>query len=433
MPLIALNSQFFDTVETTLTLPDVTLDHQTQLDWMMMGDPASDPTVLQLSSTLIRIEQPLWLDGASDPVVFEMRISGAGLKPVSSMDALIDSINNGLATGTLNKFAILTGGVEVLSLTMGASGYVLASGAQSFTLSGNLPLSFTQFYDLADLFTTAAKIDLLTRAERLALFDDLAAYSVSGFAFKDGADTLFAVNVSPTTASLTLNGMTISLTGTFPDNFGEDLSLLWDAASNVKTTGDIAALARFAAADLTVTSLTVTDAAGTVLLSVNDPMADTPPTWTVDGRTFDEVRMDDPFRDSVIDGSGGATRSVLAGLDGSDALYGFGASDRLYGGTGNDLLSGGKGGDLLVGGAGRDAMTGGSGGDVFVFNPRDGIDRITDFAEGVDVIRITAASRMGDLQFTRVGADVQIDFRTIHILVEDITIAQLRQIDNFQF
>lgn len=143
--------------------------------------------------------------------------------------------------------------------------------------------------------------------------------------------------------------------------------------------------------------------------------------------------MDDPFRDSVIDGSGGATRSVLAGLDGSDALYGFGASDRLYGGTGNDLLSGGKGGDLLVGGAGRDAMTGGSGGDVFVFNPRDGIDRITDFAEGVDVIRMTAASRLGELQFTRVGADVQIDFRTIHILVEDITIAQLRQIDNFQF
>ena len=143
--------------------------------------------------------------------------------------------------------------------------------------------------------------------------------------------------------------------------------------------------------------------------------------------------MDDPFADNVLNGSGGLTRSVLAGLDGSDALNGFGGADRLFGGTGNDLLNGGAGADRMDGGRGRDGFTGGAGRDVFVFNLGDGTDRITDFAEGVDRINIAAAASLSDLQFTRVGADVQIDFRTIHITVEDTTIALLRQIENFQF
>ena len=433
MPLIKLNSQIFDAIEATQNFPDVTLDNQIALDWMTQGDPAGDPTVLQLSSSLIRIEQDLWVNGGSDLVTLELRVIGAGLKPVSNMDALINAINDGLATGTLSKFAILSGTDEVLSLSLGASGYVLASGAQSLTLAGTLPLSFTQFYDLADLFATAANLDLLTRAQRLALFQDLSAYSVSGFEFKDGDVTLFGANVSATTASLTLNGITFTLTGTFPDNLGEDLSLLWDAAATARTTGDLSSLARFTSADVTVTRLTITDAAGTVLARIDDPTQDTPVTWTVDGRSFDEVQLDEAFVDSVLNGAGGTARSVLAGQDGSDALYGFGSSDRLYGGTGNDLLNGGMGADLLDGGAGRDAQTGGGGKDVFVFNLKDGFDRITDFAEGVDVIRIAAASSLGDLQFTRDGKDVHIDFRTIHIVVEDITIAQLRHIENFQF
>ena len=71
--------------------------------------------------------------------------------------------------------------------------------------------------------------------------------------------------------------------------------------------------------------------------------------------------------------------------------------------------------------------------DVFVFGRDDGTDRITDFTLGEDVIRISAVNRLGGLSFFRIGPDVQINFGDLHILVEDITIAQLRQADNFPF
>ena len=431
MPLINLNSEIFDAIEETLNFPVVSLDYQAELDTLISGDVASDPTVLQLSSSLIRISQDVWeFDGTWTPVTYECRISGSGIGPVSTIDALMDAINNGLANGALSELAILREGIEVLDLTLGASGYVLASGAQSVTLSGHLPLSFSQFFDLAGLFDRAAHLDSLTRAERLALFDDLSTYGVSGLEVVDGTTELFAFHVTATTASVTINGLTISVTGTFPDNFGEDLQLLWQISRKFGQTGtvDFATLT-----GLAVASLEISDAAGHVLTSIANPLDGTPVTWTVDGRAFDEVLMDDPFADNVLNGSGGLTRSVLAGLDGSDALNGFGGADRLFGGTGNDLLNGGGGADRMDGGRGRDGFTGGAGRDVFVFNLGDGTDRITDFAEGVDRINIAAAASLSDLQFTRVGADVQIDFRTIHITVEDTTIALLRQIENFQF
>ena len=431
MPLINLNSEIFAEIEETLNFPVVSLDYQAELDTLISGDVASDPTVLQLSSSLIRISQDVWeFDGTWTPVTYECRISGSGIGPVSTIDALMDAINNGLANGALGEFAILREGIEVLDLTLGASGYVLASGAQSVTLSGHLPLSFSQFFDIAGLFDRAAHLDSLTRAERLALFDDLSTYGVSGLEVVDGTTELFAFHVTATAASLTLNGLTFSVTGTFPANFGEDLQLLWQISRQFGQTGtvDFATLT-----SLAVTSLEISDAAGHVLTSIANPLDGTPVTWTVDGRAFDEVLMDDPFADNVLNGSGGLTRSVLAGLDGSDALNGFGGADRLFGGTGNDLLNGGAGADRMDGGRGRDGFTGGAGRDVFVFNLGDGTDRITDFAEGVDRINIAAAASLSDLQFTRVGADVQIDFRTIHITVEDTTIALLRQIENFQF
>jgi uncharacterized protein len=43
--------------------------------------------------------------------------------------------------------------------------------------------------------------------------------------------------------------------------------------------------------------------------------------------------------------------------------------------------------DRIVGGAGNDTITGGPGNDTFVFNsPSDGVDTITDFALGSDVL-----------------------------------------------
>ena len=126
--------------------------------------------------------------------------------------------------------------------------------------------------------------------------------------------------------------------------------------------------------------------------------------------------------DLVLGGDGGDT---LRGSRGSDTVLGEAGDDSLNGGTHNDSLGGdigndtlrgarqddsldgGAGNDSLNGGVGNDALTGGAGADRFQFdqpgglidsfiNPGgqisfgSGIDVITDFTPGEDVIAISA-------------------------------------------
>ncbi len=53
-------------------------------------------------------------------------------------------------------------------------------------------------------------------------------------------------------------------------------------------------------------------------------------------------------------------------------------------------ISGEDGDDTLKGGSGDDVMTGGNGADDFVILRDNGNDRITDFADGIDEIDISA-------------------------------------------
>ncbi len=85
---------------------------------------------------------------------------------------------------------------------------------------------------------------------------------------------------------------------------------------------------------------------------------------------------------------GGKDDDVLRGKGGDDTLNGDGARDDIRGGAGADTLLGGNGRDLLNGGKGNDILTGGTGADVFVFGPRSGSDRVTDFEAGKDVLRL---------------------------------------------
>ena len=431
MPLISLKSTVFDAFEDMLTFPQVDLTYADALDTIASGSEAGDPTVLQLSSGLIRISQPLWEWAYPQSISanYELRISGSGIGPVSTMDALIAAIDQGFAVGTLNNIQIFREGTKVLELAMGASGYVFSTGSLSVTLNGHLPLTFGQISEFVDLFSKAVDIYSLTRGERLALFDDLSAYGVSGLDVTDGTTELFAFNVTATAASLTVNGLTFSVTGTFPTNFGEDLQLLWQISRQFDQTGtvDFSTLT-----GLAVTGLEISDASGHVLAAIANPLDETPTTWNVDGRSFDEVLMNG-MEGNLLVGSTGSTRSVLAGLGGNDDLYGGGATDFLFGGSGKDDLFGGAGSDRLTGGADRDDLTGGGRADVFVFAPRGGLDRITDFVSGLDVIEIRSANRMSDLVFTDLGTDVRVDFNTVHFIVENIEIGTLRHVENFLF
>ena len=410
-----------------MVLPSFEFDFIDDLDALAEGSIAGPQTVLQLSSTVIRISQPLW--GVFQPIDYEFKLTGSGIGPVSSLSALMNAIDQGFATGSLNKLEVLNAGVTVAQVTMNSGGYVFSTGGQSMSFDGTLPLSFAQFSDLASLFVLSEGLFTMTAQERQTLFNDLSAYGVTGFGIADGSNELFSISITANLASLTLNGLTFSATGTFPNNFGGDADLLYQIALQFNQTGtvDINLLS-----NLSVTRLDILDALGNTVGSVANPTSGTPLTWAVDGKAFDEVEID-VSGGGVLYSGPGTTRSALAGLAGDDFIFGGGGRDYLLGGSGKDQLSGGSSADRLNGGAGRDILTGGSGGDVFVFTRRAGIDHITDFAVGVDVIEIRAANRMRDLTFTKVGLDVEIDFGTIHIVVENVAMSALRDPGNFLF
>lgn len=97
---------------------------------------------------------------------------------------------------------------------------------------------------------------------------------------------------------------------------------------------------------------------------------------------------------------GGAGADTLLGRGGHDTLTGGAQNDLLNGGAGNDVIGGNTGADSLLGGAGNDTLSGGmgndtlaggAGADTFNFGPYFGSDRIIDFEDDVDTLRLADA------------------------------------------
>ncbi|GAA6165443.1 hypothetical protein NBRC116590_31470 [Pelagimonas sp. KU-00592-HH] len=126
-------------------------------------------------------------------------------------------------------------------------------------------------------------------------------------------------------------------------------------------------------------------------------------------------------KDSLLGGGGkdtlqgGNGNDTLSGGDFADKLYGGAQGDVLRGDKGNDLLEGGQGNDTLIGGsqvdtlnggAGDDRLTGGLGADRFVFKGTAiGDDTVTDFATGLDQLRLDDALWSGGKTEAQVVAD----------------------------
>jgi murein DD-endopeptidase MepM/ murein hydrolase activator NlpD len=88
-------------------------------------------------------------------------------------------------------------------------------------------------------------------------------------------------------------------------------------------------------------------------------------------------------------------RGVLSADE--DELDGNASGNRIFGLSGGDWIYGNGGADILVGGTGNDRLRGDTNGgaafaDSFVFAPGHGRDRIVDFQDGVDSIRILGFS-----------------------------------------
>lgn len=134
---------------------------------------------------------------------------------------------------------------------------------------------------------------------------------------------------------------------------------------------------------------------------------------TVQGATDSEIIGGNNGEDSLLGGSGNDT--LMGGKDGdfvdgesgndlvrgdldADIVRGGEGNDSLYGGRGNDQLFGDAGDDFLSGDRDTDTLTGGAGKDTFALTTGGGVDVITDFENGVDLIRLPEGVNSVSLQ-----------------------------------
>ena len=95
-------------------------------------------------------------------------------------------------------------------------------------------------------------------------------------------------------------------------------------------------------------------------------------------------------------GSGtGTPGQLLVGTKKNDTLVGGAGDDTLLGNKGNDFLLGNSGNDLLDGGKGNDTLVGGLGADTFVLRKGPDVDRIFNFEDGIDKLKLTGLSFSG--------------------------------------
>jgi Ca2+-binding RTX toxin-like protein len=101
--------------------------------------------------------------------------------------------------------------------------------------------------------------------------------------------------------------------------------------------------------------------------------------------------------------SGGDGNDGLGGNFGNDIVQGYSGNDTLFGGKDDDTLTGGVGDDLLSGDLGNDLLTGGEGSDRFDCRATGGVDIITDFTDGQDLIGLNPELTFAQLSIAQVG------------------------------
>ncbi|MDU8912152.1 nidogen-like domain-containing protein [Aestuariicoccus sp. MJ-SS9] len=172
----------------------------------------------------------------------------------------------------------------------------------------------------------------------------------------------------------------------------------------------------------------------------NDTMGGSFNADSVEGGEGDDDMGGGLGQDTVLAGDGDDS---VGGGEGNDSIEGGSGADFLAGGGRDDLIDGGSGADTINGGDGDDTMTGGGGEDVFVWNFfKDGdADVITDFADGVDSLRMVGVEnapgsglqgKLAALNITDTAGGAQIDYQGHIVLIEGVVAADLG-LEDFTF
>lgn len=137
----------------------------------------------------------------------------------------------------------------------------------------------------------------------------------------------------------------------------------------------------------------------------------------IEGQSGDDEMRGNAGSDTMLGAWGSDT---IRGDLGDDSIDGDGGGDKLIGGDGNDTLNGGSGFDVISGHRGDDILTGGEHGDVFEFAQKNfGEDVITDFENGLDVLRIgsAVASSFAEAEITVLNSSTLVSFGDDELIV----------------
>jgi len=189
----------------------------------------------------------------------------------------------------------------------------------------------------------------------------------------------------------------------------------------------------------------------------NDTLLGTAAAQTLNGLAGNDLVLAQGGNDSLVGGLGNDTLSGGLGDDtadggggidlirlgdgndrwiatggGNDTVYGEEGNDRLAGGSGAESIFGGSGADTMSGGAGNDTVTGGAGSDVFALTLGGGNDSIIDFADGVDLLDLSAfAVAIGGVSISAVAGGTRVAVGDTSVLLEGISVGAVTAADLF--
>ncbi|MDJ0514701.1 MAG: calcium-binding protein [Trichodesmium sp. MO_231.B1] len=110
---------------------------------------------------------------------------------------------------------------------------------------------------------------------------------------------------------------------------------------------------------------------------------------------------------------------------GDDTIQGLDGNDLIHSGKGDDIISAGGGRDIIGADRGDDIITGGTGADMFDFRVGYGNDIITDFEDGIDLIRLRGDLRFEDLTIAQVGSDTSITADELSITLQGVVASDI--------
>ena len=182
------NAQFDPNDVFDMSLVDgATLDFETELQSLVDGTAAINlidfPDNLPANPTISSTEV-IFGDVAGDALT----LTGLNLTGITDVDALFQAAMAGNADLEVGVLSIYLGGVQVLQFSASDTQMVLTSGTQVVTLTGAIPDTLQEQFNLISAVIALDDISLLTDPEIDAAIATLSATGVTGLMIEDGSE-----------------------------------------------------------------------------------------------------------------------------------------------------------------------------------------------------------------------------------------------------